>query len=226
MLILWIAGGIIVLIVLGAAVAGRWFSSRGYNYGEMSWSEAFEQLHAQVSNNYPFTEWKDIDWDDLYARTAPIITQAEADNDPEAYYLALREYTYAIPDGHAQLGGEDFGLREISIGGGYGLGIIGLDDGRVIAHVLLKIGLRPDRGSKWGPESCTGMVSRSMMHWRKHRRFGQTTPSLQKKDASWSNTAIWCGTRSGRKSHLLSRTLAKLNRKPSVWLPKMTNWKY
>jgi len=153
--ILWILGGLLVLIVIAALLAGKWLTTTGYDYTDLVWSDAFEQLHARVSQNYPFTEWKDIDWDSLYAQTAPRIAQAETDNDPEAYYLALREYTYAIPDGHVQLGGSDFGLRERMIGGSYGLAIVGLDDGRVIAHILLEEGPAAQAGMIWGAEILT-----------------------------------------------------------------------
>ena len=152
MLIFWIVGGLLALIVIAILVTANWLNTSGYDYADLSWTEAFEQMHVQVSQKYPFTEWKDLDWDALYAQTAPRIAQAEAENDPAAYYLALREYTFAIPDGHAQLGGPDFGLREKMIGGGYGLAIIGLDDGRVIAHILLDDGPAAQAGMLWGAE--------------------------------------------------------------------------
>ena len=151
-LIFLVGGGLLSLIVIAILMAANWLNTSGYDYADMPWSEAFNQLHAQVSQNYPFTEWKGIDWDALYAQTALRIAQAEAENDPAAYYLALREYTYAIQDAHTQLAGPDFGLREQAIGGGYGLGIIGLDDGRVIAHILLEDGHAAQAGMLWGAE--------------------------------------------------------------------------
>jgi len=148
----WILGGLLILILVGFSFAGKWLTSSGYDYSEMSWTEAFETLHTSTSQEYPFTEWKAIDWDSLYARTAPRIAQAETENDPEAYYLALREYVFAFHDGHAQLGGPDFGLREEAIAGGYGLSIVGLDDGRVIAGILLENGPAARAGMAWGAE--------------------------------------------------------------------------
>ena len=147
-----ILGGMLALIVIAALMAGKWLTTSGYNYADLTWTEAFEQMHTQVSQKYPFTEWKDIDWDALYAQTAPRIAQAEAENDPAAYYLALREYTFAIPDAHVQLGGPDLDLRQQATGGGYGLSIIGLEDGRVIAHILLEDGPAAQAGMLWGAE--------------------------------------------------------------------------
>ena len=155
MLIFWILGGLLALVVIASLIAGKWIASSGYDYADLSWTEAFDRMHDQTSQKYPFTEWKGIDWTSLYAQTAPHIAQAEADNDQAAYYLALREYVYAISDGHAQLGGPDFGLREQAIGGGYGFGLIGLDDGRVIAHILLNDSPAAQAGMLWGAEILT-----------------------------------------------------------------------
>jgi len=148
----WILSGLLILIVIAILFAGKWLTTKGYDFSALRWTESFDQMHAQASQSYPFTEWKGIDWDALYAQTAPRIAQAEADNDEAAYYLALREYVYAIPDAHAQLGSPDFGLRDQAISGGYGFGIIGLDDGRVIAHILLEDGPVAQAGIAWGAE--------------------------------------------------------------------------
>lgn len=147
--IVLIAVAVLVIISLGG---WWWFSSRGYDYRKLSWTDAFEQLHAEISRDYPFTEWKDIDWDALYAETAPRIAEAQAEGDVEAYYIALREYTFSIPDGHLALTGENFDLNKKAAGGGYGMGIIGLDDGRVITHILLEDGPAAEAGMEWGAE--------------------------------------------------------------------------
>jgi carboxyl-terminal processing protease len=151
--VMWWLVGIVVLVIVGGVIGGRrWLLSSENDFRELSWTAAFDQLHEHLVTHYPFTDWKAIDWDVLYAQTAPRIAAAEAANDLEAYYLALREYAYAIPDGHVALAGDDFGLRQQAIGGGYGLGIIGLDDGRVIAHILLDDGPAAKAGMEWGAE--------------------------------------------------------------------------
>ena len=148
----WIVGGMVVVAVAGILVALNWVSTSGYDYSEMSYTEAFDALHAQFVAQYPFTEWKQIDWDELYAETAPLVAQAEADQDKEAFYLAVRQYGYAIPDNHVAVGGDDFGLRDKAIGGGYGISVIGLDDGRVIVYVLLENSPAAQSGLEWGAE--------------------------------------------------------------------------
>ena len=81
MLLLWIAGAVVVVIVIGVLLGGKWFDSSLPDYQDLSWTQAFEQLHARISRRYPFTEWKGIDWDALYAQTAPRIAEAEANGD-------------------------------------------------------------------------------------------------------------------------------------------------
>jgi carboxyl-terminal processing protease len=149
---LWIAGGLIALIGITILILIKSLAPKENDFSDLSWTDAFDQLHTEFSMKYPFTDRKDIDWNELYAQTAPRIAQAESENDLTAYYLALREYAYAIPDGHVQIGGPDFGLREATIGGGYGFGIIGLDDERVIAHILLEDGPASQAGMAWGAE--------------------------------------------------------------------------
>ncbi len=151
---LWI-GVILVVLVAGGFLATKKVLTSKHDYSKMGWLEAFDELHSNLVVKYPFTEWKGIDWEALYAQTAPAIAAAEAEQDVEAYYLALRRYAYAIPDGQVALAGEDFGLRQQAIGGGYGFAIIELDDGRVIAHILLEDGPAAQAGMQWGAEILT-----------------------------------------------------------------------
>lgn len=68
-----------------------------------TWSDAFDSLHDQLSTYYAFTEWKQIDWPSAYQEYQPRIAEAAAEDDPIAYYQALREYVYTVPDAHVRL---------------------------------------------------------------------------------------------------------------------------
>jgi C-terminal processing protease CtpA/Prc len=124
------------------------------DYSDMGWSEAFQALHQKVSREYPFNEIKDIDWGALYEEYAPQIEDAEEDGDEVAYYLTLRDYSWSIPDGHVGIGigeiGNQMFMEETE--GGFGFAIMGLDDGRVIAHVVLEEGPAVEAGMVWGAE--------------------------------------------------------------------------
>lgn len=117
----------------------------------MRWSRAFEAFHARLALEYPFTDWKQIDWDSLYATYAPQIAEAEAAKDHEAYYTALRQYLYHIPDGQVQIGAMPE-YRESAIGGSFGFSVMGIDDGRIIVHVLDEDGPAAHAGILWGSE--------------------------------------------------------------------------
>jgi carboxyl-terminal processing protease len=104
------------------------------DYSNQAWSTAFEHLNAKFSREYAFTEWKDIDWKALYARYKPIIVKAEKNKDAQAYELALREYACSIPDGHISVSGGDPGLSKRLYCGGFGLVVMKLDNGKVVAN--------------------------------------------------------------------------------------------
>jgi len=124
------------------------------DFSEMSWTDGFEALHNKVSLEYPFTEMKGIDWDALYDKFAPQVEAAEAENDGTAYYLALRNYSWSIPDGHIGISGGDIAnqMFQEETDGGFGFAIVGLDDGSLIAHIVLDDGPAAEAGMKWGAE--------------------------------------------------------------------------
>ncbi|HEY0558431.1 MAG TPA: S41 family peptidase, partial [Thermoanaerobaculia bacterium] len=102
------------------------------NLGGLSWSTAFDGLCATLAAEYPFTERKGIDWPALRARFAHRIRAAEAAKDDRAYYRALRAFAWSVPDGHVALRGDDRGLKDAAVGGGYRLALVELDDGRIL----------------------------------------------------------------------------------------------
>jgi carboxyl-terminal processing protease len=140
--------GLIVGIFAGPMIA----SGAGEDLSRDSWTEAFDQMNGILAQRYGFTEWKRLDWDALHAEFAPRIAAAEEANDGDAYHVALREYLFSIPDGHIIFEGEEMGLWRESIAGGFGLALIELDDGRVIAHILEAGGPAESAGMVWGAE--------------------------------------------------------------------------
>ena len=98
------------------------------DYSEMSYTDAFQALFDKVSVEYPFTEDKDIDWQALYDEFAPQIATA---NDDTAFYRAMRDFSYQIPDGHVYISLNSEVFFE-QAGGSFGLVLKELSDGRVI----------------------------------------------------------------------------------------------
>jgi carboxyl-terminal processing protease len=97
------------------------------------YSEAFKEMFDQASLEYPFTQEKHIDWQALYQEFAPRVAAAKDDAD---FYRAVRDFTYAIPDGH--VGGLfDNLVFNQEQGGGFGLVLAQLSDGSVIVTRVL-----------------------------------------------------------------------------------------
>ena len=141
--------------ILAAAVAGPAANKTGVaDLSDQSWSGAFSSLNTLFKERYAFTEWRAVDFDALYGEYAPQISRAEEQQDEAAYYRALREYLYAIPDGHLELiplSGE-FGTRDADIGGSYGIGIIALDTGTVIVSYVAAGSAAEAAGIRFGDE--------------------------------------------------------------------------
>lgn len=123
------------------------------DYRDAGWVEAFDGLHATLQRRYAFGEWKRIDWGALHTEYRPNIVEAERSGDKGAYYVALRDYIYNLPDGHVSIYGDIHDeVERAAIGGGFGFAVLKLDDGRVIAHILRANGPAVDAGMAWGAE--------------------------------------------------------------------------
>ncbi|MBN2388217.1 MAG: hypothetical protein JXB85_14465 [Anaerolineales bacterium] len=126
------------------------------DYSGMSYTEAFDALIEFLRMNYAFNgiEGKEPDYTTLVTELRPRVEQAEADSDPQAYYLALRDLTWAFRDGHVGLDGGDYQyalfLEETS--GGYGFTIYEMDDGRFVVIYLSPGGPAERAGMQVGAE--------------------------------------------------------------------------
>jgi len=135
-----------------------------------TFSAAFDSLHKKLSMYYAFTDWKKINWHNLNNEFRPRVVAAETNNDSSAFIMALKEYTFRIPDGHV---GFSTGLRVNSdprnnrktnwvilekklrdqqIGGSYGFTLIKLDDGRFVVRLVIAGSPADLAGIKFGAE--------------------------------------------------------------------------
>src|SRR5690606_24878507 len=124
------------------------------DFSEDSYTEAFDKMFEQISKEYAFNgiEGKQPDWDALYEELKPRVEQAEADQDANAFYLALRDFSWAFKDGHVGFDGGQYFSQDFytAVGGGYGLAIRELDDGRVVAIYVLEDGPAAQAGLQVG----------------------------------------------------------------------------
>lgn len=114
------------------------------DFSQMSYTEAFDAMIDLLKREYSFTEYKDVDFDALAEEYRPRVEEAEANSDPFAFKLAIRDFSYEIPDGHIALFGA--GAAELNqlffdaISGGLGMNLTQLDDGRVIVSYIVEGG--------------------------------------------------------------------------------------
>ena len=108
------------------------------DFSNMSYTEAFDAMIDKFRREYAFTTYKNIDWDEMSEEFRPLFEEAEANNDAAAYEFALRDFVWAIPDGHV---GVPFtpalSLRfQEETTGGIGIAIRELSDGRTIVNFV------------------------------------------------------------------------------------------
>jgi C-terminal processing protease CtpA/Prc len=121
------------------------------DYSAMSYDEAFDALFEKATLEYPFTKDKGINWDDIYATFAPRVAQARNDDD---FYRALRDFTYAIPDAHVGISfNAEIFMKEQ--GGGFGMVLTELSDGRVIVTHMMPDSPASDALIPFGAEILT-----------------------------------------------------------------------
>lgn len=118
------------------------------DYSADSYSEAFEKLFEKASREYPFTEDKAIDWPALYDEFAPRVAQASDQTD---FYLALRDFTYRIPDAHVGLTIDPEVFFQ-QCGGSFGMILTELSDGRVLVTDLIPNTAATEAGIEVGAE--------------------------------------------------------------------------
>ncbi len=118
------------------------------DFSGLSYAEAFDGMIEMMRREYAFTELKKVDWDALSAQFRPRFEEADRSGDAQTYYLALRDFIWAIPDGHHRvpLVGPLRSLFEQSISGGLGMAIRDLDDGRVVVNFLTPGGPAEEAG--------------------------------------------------------------------------------
>jgi C-terminal processing protease CtpA/Prc len=105
------------------------------DFSPLGYAAAFDAMVDLMRKEYAFTDAKGLDWDELSTTFRPRFADAEAGRDVREYLRALRDFTFAIPDGHVSgpFVAQDF---QAATAGGVGMAIRELDDGRVIANYL------------------------------------------------------------------------------------------
>ncbi len=113
-------------------------------------------MNERLSAEYPFGDWKQIDWEAKKNKYGPLFRQAEISQDPNLYYKTLRNYLFSFRDGHIQIVNEHLydgnSAFKNEVGGGVGISTIQLDDGKVLVSLLIPGSPADQCGIKPGAE--------------------------------------------------------------------------
>lgn len=146
----------VVPIVFALAYAGNLRYNPVSDFSEMNYSKAFVAMNERLSREYPFGEWKQIDWNERRSKYEPIFKQAEQDKNFDLYYKTLREFLFSLRDGHIKIVNDHVydGNRVFKkeVGGGFGLSTVQLDNGKVFVCLVLKNSPAAKNGMKLGAE--------------------------------------------------------------------------
>ncbi|WP_042169408.1 S41 family peptidase [Paenibacillus gorillae] len=145
------------IIFIGIAImsAGEIRYNPVSNFSQMSYSDAFVRLNERLSVEYPFGEWKRIDWEGQRQKYEPLFKQAEQTGDKALYYKTLREYLASMRDGHIRIANDklyDNPIYKQEGGGGFGLSTLRLDNGKVLVTLVLKDSPADRSGIRAGAE--------------------------------------------------------------------------
>lgn len=110
------------------------FSGEG-DYRLLPWQRAFNKLCNQMMSEYPYTEWKDINWEEKSEYYSKLVAEAKREKDGDRFYLALREFLFSIPDSGIRIENNEE-LRKRYIGGGYGFSGILTSDNKFIVFYI------------------------------------------------------------------------------------------
>ena len=107
-----------------------------HNFTRYSYTESFNKMLDRLKKEYCLSSWKQIDFDALRAEFLPKVQEAEEAGDEAAYGAVITEVAYRCYDSHvcAQISGEtNMRVNAMLARNDYGLSMLELDDGSVIA---------------------------------------------------------------------------------------------
>jgi C-terminal processing protease CtpA/Prc len=126
------------------------------DYSKLSYSEAFKRMFDDMRRSYAFNgiEGKEPKWDDVYARLAPRVAEAEQKHDAEAFYRAMLDLDRSFNDAHVGLSGGSLSgeVWQEDYGGGYGFAARELDDRHFLVVYVMDGGPAAAAGMRVGAE--------------------------------------------------------------------------
>ena len=124
-------------------------TSNPNDFSDQGWAEAFTSLVDQLKGEYPFRDFKEIDFDALRDTYLPLVERAEQDDDLDAYTLAVYQFSLDFGDGHVA-STLPLNWFEENYGAGFGLTVDQADNGAVYVVGVAGRGSANDAGIEVG----------------------------------------------------------------------------
>lgn len=142
--------------LLALSIAGEVRYNPVSDLSHKSYTQAFIAMNERLSTEYPFGDWKKVDWAAKKNKYGPLFRQAEISQNPNLYYKTLRDYLFSFRDGHIQIVNEHLydgnSVFKNEVGGGVGISTVQLDDGKVLVSLLVPGSPADQCGIKLGAE--------------------------------------------------------------------------
>ncbi|MBE0648857.1 MAG: T9SS type A sorting domain-containing protein [Bacteroidales bacterium] len=123
-----------------------------FDLSALNWVDAFDSLNTILQERYPYTEWKSINWDLKKNQVRPKIVEAQNEGDPVMHTETLFEYLYSVPDGHVMYRGDVGEFRQARMAGTFGINMIPITDGSIVANIVAEGGPAWMAGIRSGDE--------------------------------------------------------------------------
>lgn len=110
-----------------------------HNFKRCSYTESFSRMLVTMEREYCLNSWKKIDYDALRSEYLARVEEAEKNGDEAAYAEIITEVIYRYHDCHVSVDLSTELDREVSshmAGNDYGLSLVRLDDGSVVAVLV------------------------------------------------------------------------------------------
>jgi C-terminal processing protease CtpA/Prc len=121
----------------------------------LDYVEAFDALVEDLRVRYAFKKFKETDFDEMVEEIRPLVVEAERNNDPEAFHLAIIRFGVLFEDGHVGVGIREGAAVEYlaeRYGGTPGITLGETDDGEVIVVTVLPGSPADEAGIEPGAE--------------------------------------------------------------------------
>lgn len=121
-----------------AAVLGLYFcvsSADLHNFTRKSYTASFKALVSEMNRSYVLKSWKNVDFNALEEKYMPMVREAELEKNPAKFADAVSMFCGELHDGHISVR-TNYNTKKYSSEyefHDYGLAMMRLDDGRVIA---------------------------------------------------------------------------------------------